>query len=382
MVPDTQKVMIKAIALIDSFKGCLTSSQAGKAAIAAFQSGEAASIPVSDGGEGFSTIMTEMLGGSFKEISCSDPLGRPIKARYGLLDNGETAIIETAEASGLGLLLQEERNPLQATSYGTGELILDALKHGAKNIWLGLGGSATCDGGTGLLQALGYRFLCPEDEGDRQPLMLKDVRGIDATHRCNLLSHCKITGFYDVSVPFCGPEGAAMMFAPQKGATPAMAESLDKWMAKLCKEYSKYSGKEIMNIPGAGAAGGIGGAIGGVLGAEMALGVQKVLDIAGLESLLNGCTLVITGEGKADIQTLKGKVPMGVLEYVRAHTGPENRPKIVLIAGQVSDLQQLLDAGFDAVLQITPAGMPLSEAMIPAIAIANITRTIKDYLLC
>lgn len=379
---DTQKVMIKAIALIDSFKGCLTSSQAGKAAIAAFQSGEAASIPVSDGGEGFSTIMTEMLGGSFKEISCSDPLGRPIKARYGLLDNGETAIIETAEASGLGLLSREERNPLQATSYGTGELILDALKHGAKNIWLGLGGSATCDGGTGLLQALGYRFLCPEDEGDRQPLMLKDVRGIDATHRCNLLSHCRITGFYDVSVPFCGPEGAAMMFAPQKGATPAMAKSLDKWMTKLCKEYSKYSGKEIMNIPGAGAAGGIGGAIVGVLGAEMALGVQKVLDIAGLDSLLSGCNLIFTGEGKADIQTLKGKVPMGILEYVRAHTDPENRPKIVLIAGLVSDRQQLLDAGFDAVLQITPAGMPLSEAMIPATAIANITRTIKDYLLC
>ena len=341
---------MKALIAIDSFKGCLTSAQAGKAALAAFDEGEAEVIPVSDGGEGFSAILTESLGGSFRTVSCHDPLGRPIKARYGLV--GRTAIIETAAASGLGLLRKEELNPLIATSYGTGELLLDAIEYGAEEIWLGLGGSATCDGGTGMLQALSRKSL-------------------------NL---CKITGFYDVSVPFCGPGGAARMFAPQKGATPKMVEELDFRLSRLCEIYSELSGKDVLNIPGSGAAGGIGGALGGVLGATMVQGISKVLEISGFDRKLESCDLVITGEGCADAQTLKGKVPVGILEYVRAHSVTGKRPKIVLLAGQVPDRQQLLDAGFDAVLQITPDGMPLSEALNPATASANITRTIRKYI--
>lgn len=341
---------MKTLITIDSFKGCLTSAQAGNAALEAFSEGKAEVIPVSDGGEGFSTILTESLGGSFRTVCCHDPLGRPIKARYGLA--GRTAIIETAAASGLGLLRKDELNPLLATSYGTGELISDALEYGAEEIWLGLGGSATCDGGTGMLQALGYKSL----------------------------DTCKITGFYDVSVPFCGPGGAARMFAPQKGATPEMVEELDDRLSMLCDAYSRFSGKDVQNIPGAGAAGGIGGALGGVLGASMVQGLRRVLDISGFDRKLESCDLVITGEGRADAQTLRGKVPVGVLEYVRAHSVPGKRPKVILIAGQVSDRQRLLDAGFDDVLQITPDGMPLSEALNPDTASANITRTVKEYL--
>lgn len=387
---------MKAIIAIDSFKGCMTSAEAGKAALKAFADGEAEVIPVSDGGEGFSTILTESLGGSFRTVSCHDPLGRSIKARYGII--GRTAIIETAAASGLGLLRKDELNPLLATSYGTGELILDALEYGCEEIWLGLGGSATCDGGTAMLQALGYKFS-PEDGGsvfsgniqrsvqreESVPryipnVVLKDIHGIDISGRNKLLDSCKITGFYDVSVPFCGPGGAARMFAPQKGADPEMVESLDTWLTMLCGVYSKYSGKDVLNIPGAGAAGGIGGALGGVLGASMVQGIQKVLDISGLDSKLESCDIVITGEGRADAQTLRGKVPVGVLEYVRAHTVPVHRPKVILIAGQVSDRQQILNAGFDAVLQITPEGMPLSEALDPVTASDNITRTVRSYL--
>lgn len=395
---------MKALIAIDSFKGCLTSVEAGNAALEAFAEGEAEVIPVSDGGEGFSTILTESLGGSFRTVSCHDPLRRSIKARYGII--GRTAIIETAAASGLGLLRKKELNPLLATSYGTGELISDALEYGCEEIWLGLGGSATCDGGTGMLQALGYRFL-PEDSGSvvygniprrilKEDLsvyesissdlgniprvILKNIYGMDSSSRSKLLDSCRITGFYDVSVPFCGPGGAARMFAPQKGADPEMVESLDAWLTMLCGVYSKYSGKHVLNIPGAGAAGGIGGALGGVPGASMVQGIQKVLDISGLDSKLESCDIVITGEGRADAQTLRGKVPVGVLEYVRAHTVPVHRPKVILIAGQVSDRQQILNAGFDAVLQITPEGMPLSEALDPVTASANITQSMQSYL--
>lgn len=365
---------MKALIAIDSFKGCLTSAQAGNAALRAFPDGCAEIIPVSDGGEGFSTTLTGCLGGTFRTVSCHDPLGRVISAKYGVA--GRTAVIETAAASGLGLLRRNELNPVLTSSYGTGELMLDALEHGAEEIWLGLGGSATCDGGIGLLQALGYRFRTDEAKSGSS---LVNIQEIDSSCRCKALDSCKITGFYDVSVPFCGPGGAARMFAPQKGASPAMVEMLDEWMSRLCETYVEFSEMDVMNIPGSGAAGGIGGALGGVLGATMAQGIHKVLDIAGFGQKLKSCDLVITGEGRADIQTLRGKVPVGVLEYSRRHRAPGKSPKVILIAGRLSDKEQLLEAGFDAVLQVTPEDTPLSVALAPATAEANITRTIKEY---
>ena len=366
---------MKALIAIDSFKGCLTSAQAGNAALRAFPDGCAEIIPVSDGGEGFSTILTGCLGGTFRTVSCHDPLGRVISAKYGVA--GRTAVIETAAASGLGLLRRNELNPVLTSSYGTGELMLDALEHGAEEIWLGLGGSATCDGGIGLLQALGYRFRTDEAKSG-SPLV--NIQEIDSSCRCKALDSCKITGFYDASVPFCGPGGAARMFAPQKGASPEIAEALDAWLSKLCGTYSRFSGKDVMNIPGAGAAGGIGGALGGILSAKMVPGIDRLLEISGRRQGLESYDLIITGEGKADRQTLHGKVPAGVLEYVKKHAGTGKRPKVILIAGQVSDREQLLDAGFNAVLQITPAGTPLSDALDPANARRNIKAAILDYL--
>lgn len=247
---------MKAIIAIDSFKGCLTSAEAGKAALKAFADGEAEVIPVSDGGEGFSTILTESLGGSFRTVSCHDPLGRSIKARYGII--GRTAIIETAAASGLGLLRKDELNPLLATSYGTGELISDALEYDCEEIWLGLGGSATCDGGTGMLQALGYRFL-PDDSGSfvsgdvqraapREEsvsrnipnVILKDIHGIDIPERNKLLDSCKITGFYDVSAPFCGTGG-------RQGCSRRRKERIPKWSNRWMSGSQCFA-KSIQNI--------------------------------------------------------------------------------------------------------------------------------------
>ena len=371
---------MKAILAIDSFKGCLSSPEAEEAASSAFPSHEdTVMIPVSDGGEGFSAIMTALLGGSTRTVLCQDPLGRPVEASYGLAHGGRTAIIETAAASGLCLLREEERNPLAASTFGTGQLIADALDEGAEEIWLGLGGSATCDGGTGLLQALGYRFMTPGGILPDGRTVMGNIIGIDSTHRHKQLSHCKITGFYDVSVPFYGAGGTARVFAPQKGAGAAMVEALDAWMSQLCEVYSEFSGRDIRTVPGSGAAGGTGGAIRSCMGASMTPGAFQLLDEAGMGPLLDTCTLVITGEGHADLQTLRGKVPAGVLEYVRKYDsecGGSRHTQVALVAGQVSDRDALLRAGFDYVVEATPEGMPISLAMDPATARENIKKAV------
>jgi len=366
---------MKAILAIDSFKGCLTSEQAENAALSAFKEGDAAAFPVSDGGEGFSTIVTQLLGGSFKTVDCADPLGRPMKARYGISRSGRIAVICTADASGLGLVREDERNPLAESSYGTGQLMADALDEGVEEIWLGLGGTATCDGGTGMLQALGYRFMAPGGMLEPWRTVLGNIQSIDSSKRNKGLQDCRITGFYDVSVPFYGEGGATRMFGPQKGAGPEMVDALDNWMAQLCNAYSRFAGREIRNIPGSGAAGGIGGALRACFRATMSPGTWQVLDLAGFGNALDSCSVVITGEGRSDRQTLQGKVPMGVLDYVRKYDSEcrcGRQTKVILMAGSVSDKDLLLDAGFSKVIQVTPDGMPLSEAMIPDVAERNI----------
>lgn len=353
---------MKAVAAMDSFKGCLTSAEAGRAAASAFLPGECKVLPLSDGGEGFSQILTSALGGEFVTFPCHDPLGRSIEARYGLV--GRIAVIETAAASGLCLLGKDELDPARASSFGTGELMADALERGATEIWLGLGGSASCDGGTGLLRALGYRFLSGDAEIIDGNPVLANITEIDCP---DTNKRCRVKCFYDVSVPFCGEGGAARMFAPQKGASPELVERLDRGLAR----FAELAG--IGDCDGAGAAGGIGGALHRFLGAEMCPGIGSVLDILSMDKKLAGCSLVLTGEGRADSQTLRGKVPLGVLQYVRARSDA----KVVLLAGQVRDRGALLEAGFDEVLQVTPDGMPLEEALRPEVAAENIRRAAR-----
>jgi len=356
---------MKTVIAIDSFKGCLSSSQAVKAAAGAFSpDDEVICHPISDGGEGFTKILSDALGGKIVTICTKDPLGRDIDADIALIDNDNTAIIETASASGLCLLSPSERNVRKASSFGTGILILKAVELGAKNIILGLGGSATNDGGKGLLDALGIRF---------------DGNTI-ASAKANIKAGAYYKCFYDSNIHFYGPNGATYLYAPQKGCPPDELEEIDKMMHSLCNVYSSYSGKDIQNTVGSGAAGGIGGAMKAVLDAKMVYGIKGVLDLIGLEKDLGRCDLVITGEGKADLQTLTGKAPKGVLDYVRQYKHKGYKIKVVLLAGKVENRDELLEAGFDDVLQITPDNMPISEAIRPEMAEKNIQASIKNFL--
>ena len=332
---------------IDSFKGCLTSSEANAAAregvLRALPEAKVTSIPVSDGGEGWLEAFHAAKGGTYVEATVCDPLMRPVCGCY--LMQGEQAVIEMACASGLTLLRPEERNPLLATSYGTGQLVVDAVRRGCRDILVGLGGSATSDAGCGMLRALWDAF------GEAlEPLLA-----------------VSFTIATDVDNPLCGPEGAARVFAPQKGATADMIEELDQRAQAFAAESAQRMGYDCSPEPGAGAAGGLGYAFMQYLHAQRRSGIELLLDAFGADDLFAHADLVITGEGKADRQTLRGKAPAGILRRAQQHHVP-----VTLIAGQVEDRAQLLEAGFAQVKCIHPSGTPLKDALRPDVARKNI----------
>ena len=372
---------MKAVLAIDSFKGCLSSEEVEKAASLAFTEEDTViCIPVSDGGEGFSSILTGILGGTIKTIDAHDPLGNPIRASYGLVDDGSLAIIDVASASGLSLVPQSRRNPLYETSFGTGELISDALDEGVSEIWIGLGGSATCDAGLGMLQALGYKFLTPSGIVDN-PVMANIIR-VDDTHVHRGLRRVKFSAFYDGNIPFCGKDGAAIGYSPQKGAGPQMAQALDSWLNLVCGLYSRYSGMPVMYADGAGAAGAIGGAMLTFLHATMKQGVKSFLEAVSLENYLspeNGSPcIVVTGEGRSDFQTLTGKLPLGVLHYVRTHAHPSTA--VILLSGRVDDPVEFYRVGFDEVVEVTPRETPEDLVSDRALALKNIPSALGGVL--
>ncbi|MEE3383885.1 MAG: glycerate kinase [Prevotella sp.] len=344
---------MKIVIAIDSFKGCLSSMEANMAAAEGVRDvcpdAEIVQVPVSDGGEGFLEAFRAAIGGELVETVVRDPMMRLIKAEY--LLQGDTAVIEMARASGLTLLTAEERNPLVATSYGTGQLVADAVRRGAKHILVGLGGSATSDAGKGMLRALKDAFAKNGTWDDIEDL--KSVRYTIAT---------------DVGNPLCGDNGAAHVFAPQKGATPEIVLLLDEQARKFADVSAKHFGYDRSMMAGAGAAGGLGYAFLEYLNAECKSGTQLLLDTIRFRELVKGADLVITGEGSADRQTLMGKLPMGVLEHA------DNVP-VALLAGRISDSDALLHAGFARVECINPIDMPLEEAMRKEVAQQNIART-------
>ena len=338
--------MKKIIVAIDSFKGCLTSAEANQAAcegiLDRMPETKVVQVPVSDGGEGWLEAFYAAMGGSIVEVNVKDPLMRPIVAQY--LIQGDTAVIEIAKASGLTLLKPEERNPMVATSYGTGQLVVDAIRRGCKHIIVGLGGSATSDCGIGMLEAI--------ENAD-----YKDVRFTIAT---------------DVTNPLCGENGAAHIFGPQKGATPEMVEALDARAKHFAEASAKHLGRDCQNMPGAGAAGGLGYAFLQYMNAECRSGIDLLLDTIHFDDLLHDADLVITGEGSADRQTLMGKLPFGILQRAQRHDVP-----VMLIAGRIADEQLLLDAGFSHVACINPPGISLEIAMQPDTAKENIRKTVR-----
>lgn len=344
---------MKIVIAIDSFKGCLSSVEANMAAAEGIRDvcpdAEIVQVPVSDGGEGFLEAFRAAIGGELVEMVVRDPMMRLIKAEY--LLQGETAVIEMARASGLTLLTAEERNPLVATSYGTGQLVADAVRRGAKHVLVGLGGSATSDAGKGMLRALKDAFAKNGTWDDIEEL--KSVRFTIAS---------------DVRNPLYGENGAAHVFAPQKGATPEMVLLLDGQARKFADVSAKHFGYDRSMMAGAGAAGGLGYAFLEYLNAECKSGIQLLLDTIRFRELVKGADLIITGEGSADRQTLMGKLPMGVLEHA------DDVP-VALLSGRISDGDALLHAGFARVECINPMDMPLEEAMRQEVAQQNIAKT-------
>lgn len=348
---------MKVIIAIDSFKGCLTSKQANEAAAEGIRrvcpNAKIVEIPVSDGGEGYMEAFHAAIGGSLEEVVVRDPLMRPVTAKYLLHD--EMAVIEIAQASGLTLLTKEERNPMVATSYGTGQLVADAVCKGARHIIIGLGGSATSDCGMGMLKALIDIFAKHGQWDDVEAL--KDVRFTIAS---------------DVENPLYGEKGAAHVFAPQKGATPEMVLRLDERAIKFAELSAKHFGYDRSQQAGAGAAGGLGYAFMQYLNAKSMSGIQLLLDTIRFKELVADADLIITGEGSADRQTLMGKLPMGILEQA-GHT------PVYLIAGRISDREELLNAGFARVDCINPPDITLEEAMRKEVARQNIIINMYKY---
>ena len=346
---------MKVIIAIDSFKGCLTSKEANGAAAEGirrvYPDAEIVEVPVSDGGEGYMEAFHAAIGGRLVEVAVRDPLMRLVTAKYLLHD--ETAVIEIAQASGLTLLTNEERNPLVATSYGTGQLVADAIRKGSKHIIVGLGGSATSDAGIGMLRALINAFTKNGQWDDIEEV--KDVVFVIAS---------------DVKNPLYGEKGAARVFAPQKGATPEMVRRLDERARKFAELSAKHFGYDCSQMAGAGAAGGLGYAFLQYLHAESKSGIQLLLDTIRFKELVKGADLIITGEGSADRQTLMGKLPMGILEQ-------SGGVPVFLIAGRISDREELLNAGFARVECINPPGISLEEAMRKEVALQNISQVLS-----
>ena len=375
--------MKKIVVASDSFKGSLTSREistiVAEAVSEVFPDCQTVCLEMADGGEGTIDALCRALGGSRIEVSVSDPLGKPVVSEYAIVNvpgEGPTAVIEMSKASGLPLVPEGLRNPMLTTTFGTGELILDALGRGCKHFLIGIGGSATNDGGTGMLATLGWRFL--DSAGNELPPVgasLGKIESIDSSGKNPALDGCSFVTACDVDNPFCGPDGAAFVFAPQKGAGPEEVILLDNGLESFSSVIRKSTGVDVKDIPGAGAAGGLGGALLAFLGARLTPGAEMVLEAIGFDSLAEGADLVITGEGRMDFQTLKGKAPLCVLRHATRLGIPT-----ISLAGIISDYDLLKNLGYKDILCINPPCLPHETAMQSAVARRNLYITIKEHL--
>ena len=344
--------MKRVVIASDSFKGSLSSAQVADSIEQGLKSVcpdiECIKLSVADGGEGTVEALMDSLGGELIKCRVHDPLMRSIDASYVILGDGKTALLEMATASGLPLLAKEERNPLKTSTFGTGELIADALDRGCTSFLLGLGGSATNDGGMGCFEALGYRFL--DTEGRRLRGCgenLCKVSVIDSSSVHPLLLEASFTVACDVDTPFCGPKGAAFVFAPQKGANPQQVQELDRGLAHFAEVIKYSTGRDISQVAGSGAAGGLGGGLLAFSRACLKPGIEMVLEAIGFDRIIEGADAVITGEGRIDFQTFKGKTPFGVM----SHAAPKRIP--VYAIGGCVDLSGVEDSS--AFKRIVPA---------------------------
>ena len=370
----------KVVLAFDSFKGSLSSEEAAVRAQAAisrlFPGCETVTAVVADGGEGTTEAIVRALGGSRRTVRVHDPLMRPIEAQYGWIDDGRTAVMEMAASGGLTLLADNERNPWRTSTYGLGEMIADALRAGCRKILIGIGGSATNDGGCGMLRALGFRLLDSRGrELDGTGGSLAELRTIDDRKAVKELREAEFTVACNVDNPLFGTQGAAHVFARQKGADRQMIEHLDEGLRNFASVVERHTGEAVGTVPGAGAAGGLGAGLKSLLHARLVPGIEMLLEAIGFEDMLRGADLVFTGEGRLDAQTLHGKVPCGILAAARRQQIP-----VIAIGGSVEEARDLTLNGFAAVFPIVPGPVTLAEAMRPERAGANLENTVEQIL--
>ena len=364
---------MKVVFAIDSFKGSLSSLAAGEAAAAGardvFPDAETIVRPLADGGEGTVDALVAGMGGEKRVLTVTGPAGRPVSATYGILPGG-VAVIEMAAAAGITLVAGAEKNPLLTTTFGVGEMIADAVRAGCRRFVIGIGGSATNDGGAGMLQALGFGLL--DDEGKDIPrggAGLERLRRVTAERALPGLADCTFRIACDVTNPLCGPNGASAVFGPQKGATPEMVERLDSALAR----FAAISGGDA-TCPGTGAAGGLGFAFRTFLRGELQRGVEIVLAETHLEDFARTADVVVTGEGRLDAQTAMGKAPVGVAALAKRFGKP-----VIAFAGCVTpDAEVVNDHGIDAFFPILRTVSTLDEALDVRAAAANLRATSRQ----
>jgi glycerate 2-kinase len=368
---------MKIVIAPDSFKESLTALHVCEALEKGikthFPNAEISKVPMADGGEGTVQSLVDATGGQIIQAKVTGPLGKEVEAFYGILGDGKTAVIEMAAASGLHQVPMDERNPLITTTRGTGELILKALDQNVKHIIIGIGGSATNDGGAGMAKALGAKLINTNGaeikEGGGS---LNQLAAIDLTNFDSRLAEVKVEVACDVDNPLTGETGASAVFGPQKGATPDMVKQLDRNLAHYAAIIEKEMDIHIQNVPGAGAAGGLGGGLLAFLSAELKPGVDIVIEATQLESYIKNADLVITGEGRIDGQTIYGKTPIGVAKTAKKHSVP-----VIAIAGSIgAGSEAVYEHGISALFSVVPGAVTLSEALEKAGE--NVERTAKN----
>lgn len=368
---------MKAVIAIDSFKGSLTSSEAGNAAAEgikrAVPDAETVVVPIADGGEGTVDALVLGMNGNIREISVTGPLGKPVRARYGVI--GDTAVMEMSAAAGIMLLKQDELDPMYTTTYGVGEMIRDAVDTGCREFIIGIGGSATNDGGAGMLQALGFGLFDSDgSQVSHGATGLSELARITSDNAMPELVECRFHVACDVTNPLCGENGATMVYGPQKGASSDRMDDMDAWLYNYAALTRELYTEADPDHPGSGAAGGIGFALRTYLNASLERGIDLILNKTGLEKHLSDADIVITGEGRLDNQTVMGKAPIGVARLAKKYGRP-----VIAVAGCVTrDANVCNDCGIDAFFPILRTVCTLGEATDTDTAKQNMTDTVEQ----
>lgn len=372
---------MKITVAIDSFKGSLSTFQAGKAIEQGikrvYENADVVISPIADGGEGTVDAVVGAAGGELVTVDVTDPLGERVKAVYGYIPQTKTAVIEMSAAAGITLVPEKKRNPLYTTTYGVGELIMHAISKGCRKFLVGIGGSATNDGGIGMLQALGFEFL--DKNGKQVPFGaagLSEIKEIKTGNAEKLLSQCSFCVACDVKNPLCGENGCSAVYGPQKGAPPEMIKDMDTWLGNYASLTKKVLPKSDAETPGTGAAGGLGFAFLSYLPAELRSGIELVILETGLEEHIKDSDVVITGEGRLDGQSYMGKAPVGVASLAKKYAKP-----VIAFSGCVTkDATGCNKHGIDAFFPILRAPCTLSEAMDCDNAYRNLADTAEQVL--